>query len=56
MLRDETHGILYLHRELSGKKVPNMRGKLPWLLNVNDRFEPNLGMVQRYSRRSGVRD
>jgi hypothetical protein len=34
MLRDEIHGILYLHRELSQKKVPNTRGKLPWLPNV----------------------
>lgn len=34
MLRDETHGILYLHPELSQKKVPNTRGKLPWLPKV----------------------
>jgi hypothetical protein len=34
MLGDETHGILYLHPELSQKKVPNRRGKLPWLPKV----------------------
>jgi hypothetical protein len=34
MLRDETHDILYLHPELSQTKVPNTRGKLPWLPKV----------------------